>query len=543
MTAKRQNREFEKEGGFTLLEALLTVGVLSVLILGVFTISERWAEQIANRNEASYLSQVHEAAQDYVQANFANIWVNGFGEPSTDTTGDGVLDNADLIAIDKAVMITIGEEISGYAFFLKDETAAVSDDFPELTPTLRGVRIYVVNRGFINDLRTYEVFTLTYIPDPVPTGYRRVSGERVLDIVQAIGPDAGALVQDFGVTAEDESQQFASRFGAWSLDIADLSGANVVLGDVYDAAPPDGDAIGGYVGLRGIVTYRDALNGDYLYRIVIPGRPEVNRMEANLDMDENTLRNVNTMTVDRMVLNNGLTVNSTDMASDGSSVFVAEEIIDVRGTGSVEASAIDDANPACGFMIDGDGERVVNPAAGLCPVSGGNMIASAYPDGTASNVNTGALEAASAAGGAVSADTIEVDTAFDIRGSAFVQNNLTTVNTVTSGVAAETVHATASVTTNHLQLSELPAASGVTAATVGGLNVGSLRPSTSVTSGNMRVTGSLGAGTSTINSTLNANQFSMNNLTFCRSTVMHMFPYTAGSFTTVPEYDCIAGPD
>lgn len=359
------------EAGFTLLELLLSVGVTSLIVMGVYQIAEDSVLTTVNRNEATYYKKVHEAAVSYVKTNFDEIWVTGLGEVTDSTLP--LVSNGDSYGI--AVNNT-GAPVP--PMYLKDPVkGTLPAAFPDVSPSGRQVRIFARDIGFIGGDRALEVYTIMYVANG--SSPRPLLGKSLHEITQILGPKSGVLTLDSPATAGiDESTSFASKFGAWDLPVNDFIANAVPASNVsfvgYEA---NFNIVGGYVALRDVVKFSDSLGLAYLYRIEVNDDPLFNTMETNLDMNGNLMNTIGTLTADHITANNlNLAVDTTGgniVPTDAAGSFFVDEVFYVEGDAHVVAYA-EDNGAGVGCVVSGLPGAARTASGTGCSYAGGNFL-------------------------------------------------------------------------------------------------------------------------------------------------------------------------
>lgn len=361
-------RNYKKtSGGFSLVEVLLAVGLGALVILGATQLANEWAKRVFNRQEANYLLQTHRLAQAYVESKFGAIWVDrdGFNLELRDVNGDDKFTNEDIpvATLGRALMIPLSNA-GGEKFFLKDGSLAMPDNYPEITPSGRAVRIYVRNIGVVGGKPTYEILTTTYVPPGTTDKLRPMDEIELLDIAQAIGPEAGTYIAN-----TCGAEEIKSVYGSWSIDSALLNGANMM--NAAGAYCPKFDADGGlpgYVGIHSRVSYQSSESLDYLYRVTIPDMPDANRMQTNLNMNGNDVLQVAAMTVDNLRVENGpLNI----YGAPGSISLGVDQLVSAEsGYINARVTNSDPSRTTCSFSGSGT-SKVLAAGGDPCKVSGG----------------------------------------------------------------------------------------------------------------------------------------------------------------------------
>jgi len=146
------------------------------------------------------------------------------------------------------------------------------------------------------------------------TGGEEISSDRALSIAQAIGTSGGFTLKGGSPT------QVRSTFDGYNLD----------LNDFGDPAPDStGKLVSAiFMGEGGSMTM------DYLHRERVAGRPELNRMDTSLDMNDNNIDKIQNLNTQNVHVSQDLYANGR---IDGSNLYI-EENLEVGGDAIITAS-------------------------------------------------------------------------------------------------------------------------------------------------------------------------------------------------------------
>lgn len=555
----------KRQEGFTLFELLLVVGVSSVLVVGAVRLTGDWAQQIADQQEARYLQTVMNAANTFVTTNFAAIWSAGMGENFIDNNADTFCCNAgDTLNFGRVIRVDINFPAGpGLLYSLKTPFSGSLDaGFPNLTPLRFAPEIYIRNLGYVGETRTFEIFVMTN-----SAGGALLPLNRANNVARLIGPE-GAVVSRINYGTKtiyagafcDFGNVIDSKFGTWQITMDLLNTPGTFALDAANAycpaVQPGLNGQGGYVALRRVVKFEEANLDDVLYRVAIPGNPDANRMQANLDMNGRNILRTDAVSADRL-----LVTGNVNIANGSSTIFIEENarFTDNGGLGSgirpnpIPGGASPDS--ACGW--DPLNPNQLDPAVvGTCDLRGGNLtISPTGASGDALIVNSlNAADSSVSANRLIVGGSLDVGENIDISGTAQITDG--TVN----GVATNTVTVNGALSSTLIQSTNL---TNTTAMTSGHMIAGSVGVNGTLTADNLDVVqtsgGSQGvyqaSGAMNITGGLTANQVAVTNLTACQATVIHRFNYLpsggankltyydSGDFEPgVPSYDCVVGP-
>lgn len=364
MEHKTRYMEQQREKGLSLLELLLVVGIGGISAMGLSYMAQDWRETAQNESIARHLSTAHAAAETYVLTNFADIWSNpaGFAENTLDVNNDGVVDASDPMNTPLPYVIIPLSDDGVSPWHLKDSSGALASGFPEKNAFNQSIRVFAREAGYVQGKRAIEVVTIAQaeLSDPAA---RPIPEQRLQDIARFIGDKGGVFsaVNVVGDVCLDG--EIKSVYGSWTFKAADMVG-----GGLCDGVVPPQVGIGGYIAAVGMVFYEDAMKSDVLYKVSIPGRPELNRMEANLDMNNLDIQGLRYLTADNLRVNGNLVADTASVTIDGA--------LRAQGARNVVNVALDGATgDPCRFTDPLSDAATIDPAAaGPCAASGGYLV-------------------------------------------------------------------------------------------------------------------------------------------------------------------------
>lgn len=509
-----------KESGFTLLEALLVVGISAIILTGAVQVADDWMKRIANKYEARFYQTVMNATEEYLQVNFGDIWTIGMGETFVGN-GDGVFENtSDINNLNRVLRIGINAPATGNTFFLSDGTSALPAGFasdtvngPAISHLGYEVRVFVRNLGYVGGIRTLEAFVAAGSSPAIPKPLMSIA--RASSIAKDIGPEGGVVsmlnprttLNPAGGIAGGfcaASNVVGSIYGGWSFTMDVLNGANPINADNAYCPPiqPGADNQGAYVIMRRIVAVPDNILEDILYRVAIPGRLEANQMQANLDMNSLPIQNVNSMTADDVDVQGSLNMNinpGTNLYIDETASFnnvTVTRAADFSGGNVIVYNSAANPTPSPAVTAGALNAADASVRAENSNVSGTATIANQMIANTTMNIS-GPLSA----GGIVGTTPASVLTANAVTTGVTQTSDLNVANTV-PGFALG----------SGLVTSSLDAQNSLTVNTIDFVN------NNEGTGGIMQVTGSLD-----VTGSLNADQVTMDNLNNCESNWVHHY--------------------
>lgn len=283
-----------RQGGFTLLEVLLTVGVASLLFSVATYVITQYTIQTRNEMSARYLLEVQRAGEEFARTNIAQM-LDGDDPADIDVPGD-------------VRILTIGDLVAGN--FMSD-----------FRPDPLGYTARVVLRNASPPAPAppvIEVITVTNAPAFAPRG-------RDMNVLRDVASYGRGRIGILGTGLPYNNANFISSTNEWRVPLANLTGYNPVL----PAANPRTGLLAAY----GRLTSEDIFNNDVLFRIPVAGCPQCNQMTTDLDMNNNQITGISTMTADR--------ITAGSMTLDGSpSPYALQVDDDMVTTGNVIAERV-----------------------------------------------------------------------------------------------------------------------------------------------------------------------------------------------------------
>ncbi|PCI01888.1 MAG: hypothetical protein COB76_00265 [Alphaproteobacteria bacterium] len=236
------------QGGFSLLEMLLTVMIVSGLLVAVFNLLEEYAEKQLAESTAEYMENIALAVEDILvdPILFQQAYALADARPSD------------------VLELSLNDLTSGFDGI--PASTRLNENIRNRTPM--GSEIDVIlriadNPAIDTDAQAMEIIVATRTP---------IIDERARRAAIAAGPYGGLL--------RDDNAPIESSFASWAVNLADLAGTAWVA--AVAAEPPVENETAYLIHYRHMSFEESA--GDYMFRISIPGRPELNRMFTNLNM-------------------------------------------------------------------------------------------------------------------------------------------------------------------------------------------------------------------------------------------------------------------
>jgi prepilin-type N-terminal cleavage/methylation domain-containing protein len=263
------NSSRSRRRGFTLIELVLALGIMSAALVGIASAIAENQQTVRDIATAKHMRVVMDAARSYISANAGTIVAN--------TT------------INMNTLRTQG--------FLP---AGIQDTNPfGQTYRLLIRPVTVAGRPFIDGL-------------VITTGGRPIELSRLPRVAAVIGADGGFVSN----IAPYNAANITGVFGGWSSTIA-----------TWNFGGAGNTPAVGY--LAGTISFNSFQINDYLYRVAVPGLPELNRMSTNLDMGANDINNAQNVNVNNNITVGGdilLTAATGDITMAGGTISGPSQI-------------------------------------------------------------------------------------------------------------------------------------------------------------------------------------------------------------------------
>lgn len=254
------------------MEMLLTTMVVSGLLVAIFNLLEDYAEERLAKSTAEYMETIALAVEDILAdpIHFQTVYGLANARPS------------DIIEL------TLNDLTTGFDAI--PASTRLNENIRNRTPMGSEIDILLRiadNPAIDTDSQSMEIIVATSEP---------LMAERARRAATEAGPYGGLLRND--------TDPIRSSFASWTVDVASLAGTGWASAVAATPAVENDTAY--------IVHYRhmsfDESAGDYMFRISVPGRPELNRMYTNLNMATN-----NIMGTDDLNLSGDLTLDGRAM--------------------------------------------------------------------------------------------------------------------------------------------------------------------------------------------------------------------------------------
>ena len=242
LSRRRQLRgDVQKQAGFTLLEVLAGLLIL-IMTLPLFgQLIDQGAESIKQRSVSNHLVSVMDAASDYARENYDSLISSSSANGATTVTM-AELRTGDFLPSGFRDLNGWGQR---YGIFVLEPTP---DDLQVLVLTYDG--------------RTHSDDDRNFSTSIAPATAAMVGG-------------AGGYIPT-GDLPGQSATELRGSYGGWTVNLA---GTNIPV--------PAAGHIGGRAFLR-----EEDINKDFLYRVEVPGHPELNEMSTELDMTDHTIEGV-----------------------------------------------------------------------------------------------------------------------------------------------------------------------------------------------------------------------------------------------------------
>lgn len=235
-----------RQSGFSLLELLLSTFILAGLVIIVFNIMASYAERVGAQSEAAFFDTIGLAVQEILDNPLYYQAIYDEADAQT----------ADLIELD------MNDLISGF-------TANAVNIPPSnvLNANMQGDISIIIRKS---DTGSKEALSI-------------LVANKELKNIRIARRIAGFMGQ-YGGVYENGSTNITSSYQSWQFPITDIN--TTKLWSDIQSAPPTADTI--YYFYYNHVPF-EYLTGDYLFRVAVPGRPELNRMSTRLNLGNNNL--------------------------------------------------------------------------------------------------------------------------------------------------------------------------------------------------------------------------------------------------------------
>lgn len=260
------NDNGQPEDGFTLLELLLSLGVITIIIMSLVQISNNWSKSQQERLVARHMAIVTAAAEAFINNRFTEVF---------NATAGGPID------------IPLDNIATPHGLFLKENGIFLPAAF-NATNNMNQVASVIVRRVSVTPNRVEAV---------VVTGGRLVDDNRLMNVARLLSEKGGFItaIPRGSCTAAT----ICSVANSWSTNLANFTGTAWRTANTATVA--GGGFLASYIGE---VEASDGV-GPYMYRSeIIAGNPNPNTMRTDLDMNGNTIIGADDVATDSIVAGN-----------------------------------------------------------------------------------------------------------------------------------------------------------------------------------------------------------------------------------------------
>ncbi|CCO24030.1 shufflon system plasmid conjugative transfer pilus tip adhesin PilV [Maridesulfovibrio hydrothermalis] len=230
-----------KQAGIGLLDALAGILILALILPTLASLANRGVEHIRQKNVSSHLAAVMNAASAYAKEHYADLITSSTASAAT--------------------AVTMSQLRSG---------GFLSSGFQDLNGWGQRYGIYVLQPS-AGDL---QVIVLTYAGRTDSANEKEFSTAIVPATAAMLGGSGGYIPT--GDLPGQSATELRGSYGGWTVNLA---GTDIPI--------PTAGHIGGRAFLR-----EEDINKDFLYRVEVPGHPELNEMSTELDMTDHAIENV-----------------------------------------------------------------------------------------------------------------------------------------------------------------------------------------------------------------------------------------------------------
>ncbi len=286
-------KHLHRQRGVTLMEVLLSMGILAGLLATGTHIISKYTRLIINEKAAAQMMAVQNAAEEFVQSNFMQLLDGSLPDSIPFNGNTRLITVADLSAANylPANFSNVNKLNLRMSVVIRNDTQVGA------TPS---IEIITVTQGIANP--PYSDAPLESVYDTAMFGKGRL-----------------------GFAASGGPYNFANIVGIngqWTVPTNNLAGHGLTF--AFNAAEPNA-FLAGY----GRVSSEDIFDDDVLYRIPVAGRPEVNQMQADLDMSGHQMDGIGTMTVDNVK------APRVELTNAGGNALTTSQTMTMRGNTSV----------------------------------------------------------------------------------------------------------------------------------------------------------------------------------------------------------------
>lgn len=234
----------KKQGGVSLLEMLISISIMGIVLASSYRVANDRTRDIKDQQVAAQHRMILNAGRHWIMDNLSTV------QASATAAAPHVLTTATLTAAGYLPSSFSGSNAYGQTYEIKTLEPA-ANRFEALLVTLGG--------------------------DPIEAG-------RIPLVAAMVGQEGGYIPYATGVGNCNATTIACGAFGGW----------RIAATTNYWAAGSGNPGAGHLASM--IAIENGTVTDDFLYRNAVPGQPQLNQMATAIDMNNNNLTNVNTIT-------------------------------------------------------------------------------------------------------------------------------------------------------------------------------------------------------------------------------------------------------
>lgn len=311
----------KKQAGFSLLEVLIALGIMSGVVAGVSALINQSGEDTRAAIAAQHIKTVGDAANAYIKDNYSAVTAN-----ATATT-PALIRVSDLVA-------------GGY-----------------------------LQTGF-SAANAYQQNTCVLVLEPSANNLTALvvaEGGIALDDL-SLGGLAGLVGAPGGGIYSTATTTLRGTMGGWSMAVGNYANANH-LGQKCDGSAGNVTLAAGHPVMALWYANGDSTSA-FLYRSSVPGRPELNRMSTDVDMNGYSVNNAGTIGLTSVVALNAACTTNGVVARDANGAVMSCQNLKWKNQGSAywqDPVANYAALPTCNAASLGQTRVATTPSVGSGP--------------------------------------------------------------------------------------------------------------------------------------------------------------------------------
>lgn len=267
--------------GFSLVEMLLTIMVVTGLLIVIFELLEDYVEKELAVATADYMENIALAVQDIVEnpTYFQQAYALADARPS-DT-----------------LELSLNDLVEGFGTI--PGSTRLNQMVRERNPMGASISVLLRiadNPSDLSDVQAFDILVATN---------EQIIDERLRRAATAAGGHGG-LIREGATTIRN-------AFASWEIPVNNFSGTAWAAAVTTTPATIEE---GGYLAHYRHVSFED-IAGDYMFRVSVPGRPDLNRMYTNLDMGSNNIMGADNFALSNDMILEGQAIIDGDMSVTG----------------------------------------------------------------------------------------------------------------------------------------------------------------------------------------------------------------------------------